>query len=121
MDSTSAWKGEKKFLDDSGNRVIAIDARKNKKQGFTQDADTKEFKKVKLTFRYKSSDYKGVGFEIGKLQGTFQVIDAKVDGAWHNYTWEVGVGNTPKTTLKFFLHEGTGTMLFDDIVVEGIK
>lgn len=123
MDTASTWAGDRKFETVEGERVISLEAKKNKPQSFYQEVDTRDVKDVVLKFRYRTSDYSGRGLQIrGKRQNrssTFRTINLTADGQWHEYTWQfTEMRDSGRMRFSLELLEGTGTVLIDDVTLE---
>lgn len=126
MDSAGGWKGTRKFIDDAGNRVISVEGNRNRIVGFTQDVATRGMKELVLSFRYKTSDYKGGWLEVrGKNQsagGSYYQMYLKADGQWQKQSYKFhDFGKNNQTTFSITLKKGEGTVFFDDVTLEATK
>lgn len=123
MDSTAAWRGDKTFTELDLNRVAVLKANPRREVLLYQTAKTRNLKDVVLKFRYKSTDYQGRGLQLrgerADGSSTFVNMDLKADGQWHDKTWRFSeVRGSPSINFIFKLMEGSGTVYFDDILLE---
>lgn len=122
MDNASGWSGDRKFVTVDDNRVISLEAKKNKTLRFYQGADTSDTKDVVLKFRYQTTDYQGRGLQLrGKRpdgSSTFRNIELKTDGQWNEYAWDFSeVNGSRRMEFSLELLEGSGTVLIDDVML----
>jgi hypothetical protein len=123
MDTGSTWAGDRKFETVDGNRVMSLEARKNKTVISYQDVDTRDVTDLVLKFRYRISDYNGRGFQIRGRRtaggSTFRNMTLQTDGAWHEYTWNfTELRGSGQIRFSFELLEGSGSILLDDVTLE---
>lgn len=123
MDTSSGWKGDRKFVPLDDSRVILLKADKRKPTSFYQSVDTKDIKDLTVKYRYKSFNYKGRGMQIRGTRGdggsTFNTFDVEADGKWHEKTWRFSeVRDHRQIKFSFILLEGEGEVFFDDISVD---
>lgn len=123
MDTTGAWRGDRRFETVDGNAVLTLEAKKNKTVSFSQDVTTRKVTDVVLKFRYQTSDYSGRGLQLRATRqddsSTHNNRQLKADGKWHEMTWTFSeVRGSNRLTFSIELLEGTGKVLFDDVTVE---
>ena len=123
MDTTGAWRGDRRFESVEGNAVISLEAKKNKPVSFSQDVTTRKITDVVLKFRYQTSDYAGRGLQLRATRqddsSTHNNRQLKADGKWHEMTWNFSeIRGSQRLTFSIELLEGTGKVLFDDVTVE---
>lgn len=120
VNTPTIWQGDRKFDKDGENKVIKLAAKKSETQKFFQEVTVGDAKDLVLSFRYKSSDYKGRGLQLrGKRDNgssTFRNVEPKVSGDWVEYRWEFSeIRGSKKMVFSLELLEGEGTVLFDDV------
>lgn len=123
MDSPAGWSGDRKFETVDDNRVLVMEAKSNRIMKVSTEVNTRNVKDLVVTFRYRSSDYDGRGFQLrGTRPGggsTYRNLDVKADGEWHEYTWNFSeVRDSKSIDFSFSLLEGTGTVMIDDVVIK---
>ncbi|HRQ90909.1 MAG TPA: hypothetical protein PLA50_19120 [Bacteroidia bacterium] len=123
MDSPAGWSGDRKFETVDDNRVMLLEAKKNRIMEVSTEVSTRNVKDLVVTFRYRSSDYVGRGFQLrGTRPGggfTYNTFDLKVDGEWHERTWRFSeIRDSKSINFSFSLLEGTGTVMIDDVVIK---
>ena len=116
---TSGWTGDRTLAEDGDNWVLVVRAKKGSERIFSQEFHAMKAADLKISFRYKTEDYKGRGLKISMVYGNsswYTDMDLKADGEWHEVNWKFseGKGKT-KLTLQFNVKEGEGTVFFDDI------
>lgn len=120
MNAVSFWKGDRKFIELEGNKVIELKAHPRKEQQFSQTADCRGIPAIVVRFRYMTKDYKGDGF---KFWGTrddrhswYWNTDLVADGQWHTKEFRYDKTNQSREIdFMFKLLPGSGTVYFDDI------
>lgn len=123
MDTTGAWRGDRRFDKVEGNAVISLEAKKDKSVSFSQDANTAKARDLVLKLRYQTSDYAGRGLEFRGLRtddsSTFHKRQLVADGKWHDLSWTFSeVRGSSRIIFSIELLEGAGKVLFDDVTVE---
>jgi hypothetical protein len=120
MNLVSFWKGDRKFIELDGNKIISLEAHPRREQQFSQTADCRGIPAINIRFRYMTKDYKGGGF---KFWGTrddryswFWNSDLITDGQWHTKEFRYDKTNQSREIdFMFKLLPGSGTVYFDDI------
>ena len=123
MDSSTAWKGDRKFEEIEGNRVLSIEAKDNRVVAVSQELNTRDLSDLNYQFRYRSENYKGRGLQFRGTRSdgssTYRTIEVKSDGQWHEYSSTfTAVRGSKDVTFSFELLEGEGTVQIDDVVIE---
>jgi hypothetical protein len=123
MDTTGAWRGDRRFEKVEGNAVISLEAKKNKTVSFAQDVNTARTTDLVLKLRYQTTDYTGRGVQLRATRmddsSTFHNRQLVADGKWHDLSWNFSeVRGSNRITFSVELLEGTGKVLFDDVTVE---
>jgi len=120
---TMGWQGDRRFVDDGGNRVMEVKAKKSGPRVFSQEINTEKVSDLVIKFKYKTADYKGKGLRIevkwasGNTQYTrYGDVTLKADGTWQEDGSKIADINAPKVNVIFTLSEGEGTVYFDDII-----
>ncbi len=124
MDSSTAWKGDRKYEEFENNRVLSIEAKDNRVIIVSQEVNTRELTDLNYKFRYRSENYKGRGlrFRGTRLDGssTHRTIEIESDGKWHEYSATfTSIRGSKEVTFSFELLEGEGTLQIDDVIIEG--
>ena len=123
MDTSSGWKGDRKYVPLDGSRVIMVKANKRKAVSFGQTVGSRDVTDFYLTYRYKSFNYKGRGFKLSGTRdngsSTFNTYDLKADGKWHKMKKKfTEVEGSRNIKFTFTILEGKGEVFFDDIYVD---
>jgi len=128
MDTAGGWRGSKRMVKETEggqeNRLLQITASPRGSVSFSQEVPTRDIKDVKLTFRYRSKDYKGRGLELRgeNPDGGFIYFkkDLVADGKWHEVNWTYSqIGSSKKIEFHFIVLDGEGEVFFDDVTAEG--
>lgn len=126
MDTSSGWKGSRKFVKLDTSRVIVLKANKRKSVSFNQSIECRDIKDLVMKYRYKSFNYKGRGMQLRGIRGdgssTFSTRKLKADGKWHEGSWKfTEIKGSRSMDFSITLLEGEGEVYFDDISIEGEK
>jgi len=124
METTSTWKGDRKYDTEGDNRVLKLEANSRKPVSFYQEVKTRDIKDLEFKFRYKSENYKGRGFqtrgERDDGSSTYRDRTLIADGEWHVVTWSFSqINDSREIQFSIILMEGEGEVFFDDVTVEG--
>jgi hypothetical protein len=125
------WRGDRKVIGEEGkpeNHVAQVDVNKRQARFFHQEADTRDMKDIRLTFRMKASaDYKGRGVQLRfkRRQGgfTYRDLDVAAGADWKDVTWNFGeIRGENKLVLEVEVKDGdAGSVYFDDFVLVEAK